>query len=274
MIKVCKQCNKKYSTRRKNQVCCSCVCADKLKSKKVKVHCCICGKEIERTPKNILNNVYCSHRCVGIGHSKLVKPKGKNHHSWKTNVSYRYVQCPKDYLSMSTEAGRVAEHRLIVAQAIGRPLLKKEAVHHVNEDKTDNRLENLELFETRAAHKAFHRNNLTAQPIWSGRGKDFYREKIEQGFTNKVHTRAVLVKCPKEFSEMSHSDGYVPRYRLIVAKALGRPLSKEESVHHIDRNNLNDDINNLELYKNHSDHMKVENGNKEVKPIWSSKCSA
>jgi hypothetical protein len=45
--------------------------------------------------------------------------------------------------------GRVLEHRYVMEQALGRELHPDETVHHINGVKTDNRLENLELWASK-----------------------------------------------------------------------------------------------------------------------------
>lgn len=49
------------------------------------------------------------------------------------------------------------------------------------------------------------------------------------------------------FASMRGSDGYTPEHRLVIAQALGRPLKRHESVHHIDGNRQKNALANLEL---------------------------
>lgn len=59
---------------------------------------------------------------------------------------YRAVFAP-DHPNANT-SGYVLEHRLVMSEALRRALYPDESVHHLNGQRHDNRLENLELWST------------------------------------------------------------------------------------------------------------------------------
>jgi hypothetical protein len=91
--------------------------------------------------------------------------KGKDNPCWQGGFSHNFnrgylgVRLDADdfyYPMTNSYTGYVAEHRLVMAKHLGRCLKSNEIVHHINGDKLDNRLENLELI-TSSGHGHSHK---------------------------------------------------------------------------------------------------------------------
>lgn len=109
--------------------------------------CKICGASLTKKQRKV-----CSRKCQGRHLSKLYRGKGKS-----------------PYIQIRVDGERVYLHRHVWEKANGRKLAEGEIVHHVNENKRDNRPENLEVLAGRAAHLHIHNYHRTAR---TGRAED------------------------------------------------------------------------------------------------------
>ena len=80
------------------------------------------------------------------------RASGEKHGMWKGGRTvdengYIHVTLPRGHVlfGMTKDSGYVLEHRLVMAEYLGRPLLNHESVHHIDGVRHNNDVENLQL---------------------------------------------------------------------------------------------------------------------------------
>lgn len=108
-----------------------------------------------------------------------------------------------------------------------------------------------------------------------------FKDKNFKGIKYNDKDGYVMVRMPEHekplFRPMYGARGYGFEHRVNMAKKIGRPLTVNETVHHIDKNRQNNHPDNLEIHLRHYHHKEhIKNGDyklfsKEYQPRWMKK---
>ena len=155
----CQECGKTFHTYKckikdNRGKFCSKKCFDKNRITILSKKCKICKKEFTTIPSEIKKGggKFCSKECYG---KSLIGTKHKNSKRRYVSAGYSWIKKPNH--PRATKEGYVSEHRFIYEKFLGRYLKSSEVIHHINKNKSDNRLENLGYFENQSQHMKYHR---------------------------------------------------------------------------------------------------------------------
>ena len=154
--------DKKPSTIKTKNYCCK---EHRHADKVVTVKCDCCGKEFERWKDYIFGHNFCSRECAKSFTSPRMTEYNKKHNpesmTPERRLSERIAHLNKGKGKTYTKTFGRHTHRIVAEQILGRPLKKGEVVHHINENKRDNRPENLMVFKNQKLHAKWHNEHKT-----------------------------------------------------------------------------------------------------------------
>ncbi len=160
-MRICKHCEKKYETGSMKDQCTICYARIRkfgtIDPNNWKKNCEVCGVDFtsHRTRKycdpcryelKLRRNWTNQRKKASKSLDDPKRKKGKHGEGSISTNGYHYIT--KVGHPNAGVNGRLLTHRYIMSEKLGRPLKKKENVHHINGIKSDNRPENLELWNT------------------------------------------------------------------------------------------------------------------------------
>ncbi len=108
--------------------------------------CSVDGCDRQRYARGLCNTHY--RRLLNTGDARADEPIRVVTGAGYDDNGYWVVPLAEPERWLANGENRIPEHRLVMARHLGRALTTDEVVHHLNGDRTDNRLANLELWST------------------------------------------------------------------------------------------------------------------------------
>lgn len=126
-------------------------------------------------------------RRMGVPLRRRGPQRGPQHPHWRGGITTDksgYVLRYRPEHPEANVAGYVREHRLVMEKVMGRPLRPTEAVHHIDNDPSNNSPSNLRLYESNSKHL---KETLKGKcPQWSEEGKQRILAAAKEDRTARV----------------------------------------------------------------------------------------
>lgn len=193
---------------------------------------------------------YC-YKCSQIGRKM---PCGPEYKLWKHGKTYN------GYSRVTRNGRRVLEHVAVMEEYLNRKMMSGEIIHHIDMDKSNNKINNLYVFKCKKDHVTCHNAmercgyELLNERVWFDwsqkkytlipQARKTYEEAISLRATGKLYRDkwGYLIYREKDFTGTWRQKKY---HILVVETLLGRRLLRDECVHHIDGDKLNNYPDNL-----------------------------
>lgn len=194
--------------------------------------------------------------CYNCAQKRRILPTGPAFRLWKHGKTYN------GYNRITVNKKRILEHVHVMQEFLKRQLQGGETTHHIDMNKSNNSIPNLYLFKSQADHQKCHITmencgfKLFGKLIWFDRnGKKYVTFKTESPIfenvdipkTGKLHKVLSYGRQYWFYNEKNSSGVWThKRYHILLAEAvIKRLLFKNECVHHVDGDTLNNSLDNL-----------------------------
>jgi hypothetical protein len=165
---------------------------------------CACGNEAIVSGKHIRSAKVRSCGCLAMDQCLKNIPDNKRPIGFKKKVA-------KGYIEIKTERGFVREHVFVMESHLQRGLLTDEIVHHIDENKSNNELSNLELMNRGEHTRKHHVGVKRAHSVGENISKSLRDRSKVYGHIGRKLTAKEVIEIRKKHADRASNQAEMAR---------------------------------------------------------------